>query len=237
MGKNSVLNGPGYSVRLPRGFTIMAGDPNSGRYSLLPPGSLASEIPAIVQIRPVPRSDLLPLMEKLRQFENPYVAAINAPNLALTNVTNVRPMRNFSLGLITAHIREFDAITFLGFPVRVMSVVMLSLAFSAVEVTIMIGLYRWAEFVGSCLEFVGGITLSGMKPSRTVVQAVVDTNNKDEVEYHLIQPDGTDSPITSMPAKVGNTVIVNIDRSIKVGNISGTGIVVGNHSISKVESD
>ena len=236
MMNNPVLTGPGYSVLLPGGFNVLGGDPNSGTNWLLPPGSHAPDMPAIVQIRSVLPTDLPLLLQNLYQFENPYVAMINAANLGLVSVTVVRPVRQLQLGEGAAHIREFDAITICGFPARVM-VVVIQGAVGAVEVVILVNLYRWVEFIGSCLEFVGGINLSGKAPSAGLVQAVIDKKNKDWIEYHLINPDRTTTPFTSMPTTIGNTIIVNVDNSIKVGNISGAGVVVGNHSIANVKSD
>jgi hypothetical protein len=236
MMNNPVLTGPGYSVLLPSGFSVLSGDPYSGAYWLLPPGSYVTDIPAIVQIRPVQPMELPLLLQNLYQFENPYVAMINAANLGLANVTAIWPVRQVQLGEGAAHIREFDAITIRGFPARVM-VVVIQGAISAVEVVTFVNLYRWAEFIGSCLNFVGGINLSGKMPSASLVQAVIDKKNKGQVEYHLINSDGTTSPLTSMPTTVENITIVHIDNSIKTGNIRGTGVVVGNHSIAKVKSD
>ena len=233
---NPVLTGPGYSVLLPDNFNVLNGDPYSGTYWLLPPGSNVIDIPAIVQIRPVHPIELPPLLQNLYQLDNPYVFMINAPNLGLANVTAMQPVRQLQLGEGAAHIREFDAITIRGFPVRVM-VLIIQGAIGAVEVIITVNLYRWVEFIESCLEFVGGINLSGKTPSTSLVQAVIDKKHKEQVEYHLINPDRTTTPFTSLPTTVGNTIIVNIDNSIKAGNISGTGVVVGNHSIANVKSD
>jgi hypothetical protein len=35
-----------------------------------------------------------------------------------------------------------------------------------------------------------------------------------------------------MPTQVGPQIIINIDKSIKVGNINGSEIVVGHHSLA-----
>jgi len=236
MTNNPVLTGPGYSVLFPNGFNVLNGDPYSGTYWLLPPGSQAIDMPAIVQIRPIQPMELPLLLQNLYQFENPQVTMMNAANLGLANVTVIRPVRQLQLGEGAAHIREFDAITIRGFPARVM-VVVIQGTVGAVEVVILVNLYRWVEFIGSCLEFVGGINLSGKTPSASHVQAVIDKKHKDQVEYHLINSDRTTTPFASMPTTVGNTIIVNIDNSIKVGDISGTGVVVGNHSMANVKSD
>ena len=233
---NPVLTGPGYSVLLPGGFNLLNGDPYSGTYWLLPPGSHAVDAPAIVQIRSVQPMELPTLLQSLYQFENPQVIMMTATNLGLADVTDIRPVRQMQLAEGTAHTREFDAITIRGFPARVMAVVIQG-SLGAVEVVILVNLFRWAEFIGSCLEFVGGINLSGMMPTASPVQAVIDKHNKDLVEYHLINPDRSTTPFTSMPTVVENKIVVNIDASIKVGNISGTGVVVGNHSLANVKSD
>lgn len=224
------ISGPGYSVLLSGGFNILNGDPYTGAYWLLPPGSQAFDVPALVQIRPVQPVELPMLLQNLYQFDNPFVAMANAANLGLAKVTAILPIRQLPLSQGSSHIREFEAITIRGFPARVM-VVVIQGAVSAVEVVILINLYRWTEFIAPCLEFIGSIDLAGSPPPPGgEVVAVIDQNNRDQVEYRLVNPDRSTVPITSLPASVGNTIIVNIDHSIKVGNISGTGVVVGNHS-------
>lgn len=223
-------------VLLPNGFNTLSGDPYTGTYWLAPPGSHAIDLPAVVQIRPVQPMEIQLLLQNLYQFENPQVAMNNALNLGLSHVTAIRPIRQLQLNEGMAHMRDFDAVTQRNYPARVMAIVLQG-KLGAVEIMVMVNLYRWVEFIGSCLEFVGGINLSGTAPVPSSVQAVIDKNHKDQIEYQILNTNNTTTPFTSMPTQVGNTIIVNIDNSIKVGNINGTGVVVGNHSMADVKSE
>lgn len=229
------LSGPNYSVLVPMGFSLLNGDPISGRYWLLPPGSNAMEVPALVQVRPVHPFELQMLLQNLYGFDNPYVAMLNAMNLGLANVIGTLPVRQVTLPQGVTHIREFDAITIRGLPVRVMVIVIQGNQ-AAVEVVLMLNLYRWVEFIGACLEFVNRISLLGMPTSAASLRAVIDKKRKDQIEYQLVNPDNTKIPLTAFPTAVANVTIINVDNSIKTGDINGTGVVVGSHSTSKVSS-
>jgi hypothetical protein len=233
MSNTSTLSGPNYSVLVPMGFSMLTGDPVSGTYWLLPPGSNIIEIPALVQIRPVHPYELQMLLQNLYGFDNPYVAMLNAMNLGLVNIIGTLPVRQVNLPQGRTHIREFDAITIRGLPVRVM-VIVIQGDQAAVEVVTMLNLYRWVEFIGACLEFVNRINLLGMPSSTASLRAVIDEKRKDQVEYQLVNPDNTEIPLTAFPTAVANVTIINVDNSIKTGDINGTGVVVGSHSTSKV---
>lgn len=233
MNDTSTLNGPNYSVNVPAGFNLLNADPFSGKYWLLPPGSNLFEIPAIVQIRPVMPFELPMLLKNLYGLDDPLVAMANAANLGLANITGINPVRQINMPQGQAHIREFEAITNRGYPARVMALAIQGTS-AAVEVIIMINLYRWVEFIAPCLEFIGRINLSGATAASGQVRAVVDKNHPDQIEYQLVNSDNTVTPITALPTAVGNITIINIDNSIKTGNINGTGVVVGNHSTAKV---
>jgi hypothetical protein len=233
MANNSILRGPNYSVLPGVGFSLLNGDPISGTYWLLPPGSHPIDIPALIQIRPVQPFELPMLLQNLYGFDNPYVAMLNAMNLGLVNIIGTLPGRQVNLPQGTTHIREFDAVTIRGFPVRVMVIVIQGVQ-SAVEVVIMVNLYRWVEFISSCLEFVNRINLLGMPSSTSHLQAVIDKTRTDQIQYQLVNPDNTAIPLTAFPTVYGNVTIINVDNSIKTGNIKGTGVVVGSHSTAKV---
>lgn len=233
MANASTLRGPNYSVLPPMGFSLLNGDPFSGTYWLLPPGSHPIDIPAIIQIRPVQPFEVPMLLQNLYGFDNPYMAMLNAMNLGLVNIIGTLPVRQVNLPQGTTHIREFDAVTIRGLPVRVM-VIVIQGAQSAVEVVIMVNLYRWVEFISSCLEFVNRINLLGMPSSTGYLQAVIDRTRTDQIEYQLVNPDNTAIPLTALPTAYGNVTIINVDNSIKTGNIRGTGVVVGSHSTAKV---
>lgn len=227
------LSGPGYSVQVPPGFTLLNGDPVTGTYWLLPPGSSPMDIPALLQIRSVNPYELPMLLQHLHGFDNPYVAMTNAMNLGLVNVLGTMPIRQVNMPQGVTHIREFDAVTMRGFPVRVMVLVIQGQQ-AAVEVVVMLNLYRWAEFIAPSLNLVSAITLAGAAPTPTQLQAVVDNAHRDQVEYRLVGPDNSSVPLTAMPVVYGNVTIINMDNSIKTGNINGTGIVVGEHSTATV---
>lgn len=233
----SILSGPGYAVLVPAGFNLLNGDPYSGTYWLLPPGSTVMDIPAIVQIRPVQPMEVALLLQTLHQFGsgNPYMTMMNASNLGLANITAIRPVRQMPLAQATATMRDFDAVTIRGFPARVM-VAVIQGSVGIVEVLVLVNLYRWVEFIGPCLQFIAGINLSGQTPSTGQIQAVIDRKRQDQVEYQLVNPDRTTTPLAVMPTVVENKIVINIDNSIKTGDINGTGIVVGEHSSANVKS-
>ena len=140
----------------------------------------------------------------------------------------------------TGYLREFDAVNFANIPLRVMALVLCG-AQSAVEIILMMNLYRWTLFVGPCLALVGNIQLQGAAVQPTQLQAVVDPAHTSQVEYQLVTPDGRTIPFTSMPAVVNGNVIIhmetiihNVDNSIHARDISGTGIVLGQHSTTTV---
>jgi hypothetical protein len=149
----------------------------------------------------------------------------------------VLPIRQMPMPQGQTTIREFDAMNPLGMQLRVMVLVMVGPQ-SAVEVVVMMNLYRWAEFVGPCLAFVGQINLQGGPPQQPAqLQAVVDQNQKDQIEYQLVSPDHAPVPLTALPTCVGGTVIIHVDTLIQTGNINGTGIAVGTHSTATVKQD
>lgn len=228
-----LLSGPGYTVQPPPGFTLLNGDPITGTYWLLPPGSSPMDIPALLQIRPVNAYEIGMLLHNLYGFDNPYVATANAMNMGLVNVLGVMPVRQISMPQGATHIREFDAVTLRGFPVRVI-VMVIQGHIAAVEVVIMLNLYRWAEFVAPSLNLVSAITLAGATAVPTQLQAVFDNAHTNQVEYRLVGADHQSVPITKLPVVYGNVTIINVDNSIKTGNINGTGIVVGEHSTATV---
>ena len=59
------LNGPGYSIEVPAGFTLLQGNPMGG-YALLPPGSTPPpKSPAIVMVDPIPAQYVPMLMQNM----------------------------------------------------------------------------------------------------------------------------------------------------------------------------
>jgi len=235
-GENTIA-GPGYSVQVPPGFTFAGGMPAMGVYRLMPPGVSQFDVEALLQIRPVQAFDLQALLQHLYTFDNPIVAQMNAANLGLCQVLGVLPIRQMPMPQGQTTIREFDAMNPLGMQLRVMVLVMVGPQ-SAVEIVVMMNLYRWTEFVGPCLQFVGQIDLQGVSPQQPAqLQAVVDQNQKNQIEYQLVRPDHAPVPLTALPTCVGGTVIIHVDTLIQTGNINGTGIAVGTHSTATVKQD
>ncbi|HEV3278742.1 MAG TPA: hypothetical protein VG860_18130 [Terriglobia bacterium] len=230
------LSGPGYSVQLPPGFTVMNGVPAMGAYWLLPPNSIGPQFPAIVQIRSVPPYEIQMLVQNLYSMENPWVAQRNAANLGLSSVTQVYPTRPIQMPQGVAHTREFDAFTIFGIPVRVMAVVLQG-AQAAVEVIVMMNLYRWVEFARPSFELVGNIWLQGSPPPNLQLQAVVDPNRTDQVQYQFLKLDQTAIPFSSLPTQVGAQIIIQHAEIIQAGNINGTGIVLGSRNITTATSE
>lgn len=214
---------------------MIAAVPVAGIYRLLPPGVSQFDIQALLQIRSVGPVDLPALMQNLYGFENPVVAWQNAAGLGLVNVTGIMPIRQVQMPQGLTHIREFEAVAMTGFPVRVMVLVIQGTQ-SAVEVLVMMNLYRWTEFIAPCLDLVGRLSLGGAAPAPAQIQAVVDTNRKDKIEYRLMGPDNQPIPLTALPTSVGGTTIIHVDTLIQTGNINGTGIVVGTHSAAEVRT-
>jgi hypothetical protein len=236
MSGESAIVGPGYSVQLPPGFTVAVSIPLAGVYRLLPPGVTPFDIQAGIQIRPVDAVSLPVLLQNLYAMENPMVGFANAANLGLANVLGMLPVRQVQMPQGLTHIREFDGVTMLGFPVRVM-VLVIQGAQSSVEVVVMVNLYRWMEFIGPCLDFVGRINLGGIPQAPPKLQALVDKNRKDQIEYQLVPPNQQPIPLTALPTSVGGTTIIHVDTLIQTGNINGTGIAVGTQSTASVRTE
>jgi hypothetical protein len=225
------LTGPGYCVQLPPGFTVVNGNPAMGVYWLLPPNSIGPPFPALIQMRSVSVYELQTLLQNYYGFDNPWVAQANAQNLGLTQVIQIYPARSAPLPQGMAHIREFDAYTMFGFPVRVMAVVLAG-GQAAAEVIVMMNLYRWTEFAKPSFEFIGSISLAGSPAPNVQLQAVVDPQNTSQVQYQFLKPDQTTVPVSWLPTQFGGTVIIQHAEIIQARDISGTGIVLGSHNIA-----
>ena len=229
------LAGPGYTLELPPGFTVVESMPPLGVYRVLPPGSTPFDRQAQVQIRSVQPFELATLLQNVYAFENPMVAQSNAAGLGIMSITGMLPVRQEQFPQGKGHIREFEGITIMGFPVRVMEVVIEG-AQAAVEMLVMMNLFRWNEFAAPCLSLIGQLTLAGSASAPGEVQAVVDEQRDDQVELQMVTPGEQPVPLTALPTNVQGTVIVNIGTVVKTGDINGTGIAIGSHTVSKVES-
>jgi hypothetical protein len=229
------LTGPGYTLALPPGFTVVESMPPLGVYRILPPGSTPFDRQAHVQVRAVQQFELGPLLQNVYAFENPMVMQSNAAGLGIMNVTGMLPVRQEQFPQGKGHIREFEGITMMGFPVRVMEVVIEGPQ-AAVELLVMMNLYRWMEFAGPCLSLIGHLTLAGAAPVAAEVQAVVDEQRQDQVELQMVMPGRQPVPLTALPTSVQGNVIVNIGTVVETGDINGTGIAIGSHTVSRVET-
>jgi hypothetical protein len=230
-----VLAGPGYTLALPPGFTVAESMPPLGVYRLLPPGSTPFDREAQVQIRAVQPFELATLLQNVYSFENPMVMQSNAAGLGIMNVTGMQPVRQEQFPQGNGHIREFEGITMMGFPVRVMEIVIEGPQ-AAVELLIMMNLMRWTEFVTPCLSLIAQLTLAGSPAPQGQVQAVFDEQRQDQIEYQMVSPGQQPVPLTALPTIVGGNPIIHIDTLIATGDINGTGIAIGSHTVSKVET-
>ena len=230
-----MLTGPGYTLALPPGFTVVESMPAMGVYRLLPPGATPFDREAQVQIRAVQPFELQPLLQNVYAFENPMVMQSNAAGLGIMNVTGMMPVRQEQFPQGKGHIREFEGITMMGFPVRVMEVVIEGTQ-AAVELLVMMNLYRWTEFAAPCLSLIAQLTLAGSPAPQAQVQAVVDEQRQDQIEYQMVSPGRQPVPLTALPTNVGGTTIIHIDTLVETGDINGTGIAIGSHTVSKVET-
>ena len=232
---SGMLAGPGYALALPPGFTVVDGMPALGLYRLIPPGTTPFEGAAQVQIRAVPPFELNQLLQNVYGLENPMVAQMNAAGLGMVGVTGMLPARQAQFPQGIGHIREFEGFTVVGFPVRVMEIVIVGEQ-SAVELTVMMNLFRWTEFAAPCLSLITQLTLAGGTAAGAELQAVVDEQRQDQVEYQMVTPGQQPVPLTALPTTVQGNVIVNIGTLVKTGDINGTGIAIGSHTVAKVES-
>lgn len=233
---SGMLAGPGYSLALPPGFTVAESIPALGIYRVIPPGTNPFERAAQVQIRAVQPFELPQLLQNVYAFENPMVAQSNAAGLGMVGVTGMLPVRQEQFPQGVGHIREFEGVAMAGFPVRVMEIVIVGEQ-AAVELTVMMNLFRWTEFAAPCLSLVTQLTLAGAAPAQVELQAVFDEQRQDQIEYQMVTPGQQPVPLTSLPTNVQGTVIVNIGTLVETGDINGTGIAIGSHTVAKVESE
>lgn len=232
---SGMLAGPGYTLALAPGFTVVESMPAMGMYRILPPGSGLLDRPAQVQIRTVQLFELQQLLQNVYGFDNPMVAQMNATGLGMVSVTGMLPVRQVSLPQGAGHIREFEGLTMRGLPVRVMEIVIVGQQ-TAVELVVMMNLFRWTEFAAPCLSLIAQLTLAGAAPAPAKLQALIDQNRPDQVEYQMVTPGQQPVPLTALPTSVQGTTVINYGTIVETGNINGTGIAIGSHTVSKVES-
>ena len=231
-----IIYGPCFVALVPAGALWSQFHPMGG-YVILPPGSTAPPAsPAVIVLEPVHPMMVPGLRQSLYSMDHPFAAMMQGMSVGLGQVSNVAPARQAMLGQSQADIRELEGVSLAsGQPLRGMLMLLHGQRGTA-KVMVMINLYRWAEFVGPALQFVGGINLSGMQPLQTPeVQAVVDRTRTDQIEFRVRGgPADQWEPITALPTRVGGNIVINIDKSFHVGNISGVGHAIGHHTTSTV---
>lgn len=226
-----------FTATVPQGFQYEAMGP-MGPFAVLPPGATPPPAtPACVMVEPVHPMMVPSLMMGLRSMDNPFAASMQGLSVGLRRITNVAPARQTQIGGAVAHLREIEGVSLAsGQPLRG-TLMLLCGARGVAKVIMFINLFRVAEFIGDCLKFIGGINVNSMAPMpMPSVQAVVDQSRLDQIEFRLRGGSGEWEPITAMPTHVEGKVVINIDRSFHVGNISGVGHAIGHHSVSKVSA-
>lgn len=229
-----VLAGPGFSVELPPGFGATPPHPISGSCFAWPPGSWGPvNSPALVWLLPLPAMQVAVLEQHYRNFDHPSVALQNAQSLGLASVMQVAPLRETALNGAPTLLREFDALSLNGQPVRI-SAMLLRGAASALQCIVGIHLYRWVEFAGPTLQFVSGLQLAGAFSSAGEVRTVIDRQDLSRVEMQVVNADHTVAPIMSMPTAVGTTQIfhIHVDSvgDLRFGDVQGTNVQIGAHN-------
>ncbi|WP_158752374.1 hypothetical protein [Acidobacterium sp. S8] len=248
-----VIRGANYTAALPEGFTVippnplmqyslmlaqMRGIPQPlSIYMLLPPGSQFTDFtPALVCVEEIDLMTSQVVLMGLQNLESPEVAAGLAQSLQVQAVFNFAPMREIPLQSGIAVGREFDALGMPPFNVAIHVLMLLIQGpLSTVKVMVMVQTQRWSEFLAPCLQFVGGINVTGGTSFPASVVAVADPQRPDQMQLNIVNPNThKQTPIMSVPAGAVYNVTIHIDdRSTTVnGNIQGAGIAVGEHSLA-----
>jgi hypothetical protein len=220
---------------LPPGFMSTPPDPMSGGTFAWPPGSTPPpNSPALIWVLPVMPPYLPGLVQHYYNFDNPMVAAYNAQSLGLLSVLRITPLRQTTLNGVMTLVREFDALSINGQPIR-MSAMLLQGPSSAVQCVVGISLYRWVEFAGSTLQFVANLQLDGTYAAPGEVRTLIDKNNLNHVEMQLVNADSSVvAPIMSLPTTVGQSQVFQIHieagGSISFGDVKGTNVQIGDHN-------
>jgi hypothetical protein len=249
------MTGPGYTVRVPERFELVMHDPQMGRaaFKLQPefarsaegmaaeflgmvtgartPG--ADDTGAFVTVHPLSPAQLSEAIHEQTLWNNPEFSAPAGAGIGVPTITAVGPVRRERRLVDTLYMRDVEGHNLLGTYVRLTHYIVQG-RHAGVEGFIVIGLAVWPKYVGSCLQLIGGIDVSGGAVGRGTLQAVIDRAHPDQVEYRLRNRDGSTTPLMTFPTVVHNHYVINVDQSVRTGNISGTGVVVGHHSISRV---
>jgi hypothetical protein len=206
-------------------------------FMLLPPGSQLSQFtPAIVALEEIDPATSQVVFLGLQNLESPEVAWGLAQSLQVQYVFNFAPVRQIPLQSGIAWGREFDAIGLPPFNIAIHTLILLIQGqHSTVKVMLMVQTQRWSEFLAPCLQFVGGINVSGGASMPVSVVAVADPHRPDQMQLNIVDPKTRQqTPVMSVPAgAIYNVTIHMDDHSTTVnGNIQGAGIAVGEHSLA-----
>jgi hypothetical protein len=231
----NTLNGLGYSVQMSPGFMATPPDPMTGGSFAWPPGSTPPpNSPALIWLLPIMPFQLQGLRQHYLDFDNPMVANFNAQTLGLMSVLRIAPLRQTTLNGASALIREFDALSMNGQPVR-MSAMLLQGPTSAVQCVVGINLYLWVQFAGPALQFVGKIQLNGTFAAPGEVRSVIDKKHLSRVEMQLVNADHSVAPIMTLPTTVEGSQVFQIHveagGTLTFGNVKGTNVQIGDHNI------
>jgi hypothetical protein len=168
-------------------------------------------------------------------MEDGMLAQREAQALGIASIVRIGPPRSAPMCGGVGHIREFDGIAFGTGSLYRLAVGVLAAGNNVVAFNTGIDTARWTEFIVPCISFIASINLVGGTPlTAATLQAVLDPQKSDQVEFRIVNPDRTTAPITAMPLYVGKIEVFNIDHSIRTGHIGGVGVAIGSHSIASL---
>ena len=232
---SNTLNGYGYSVQMPPGFMSTPLDPMSGGCFAWPLGSTPPpNSPALVWLLPIMPAYLPGLIQHYYNFDNPMIANFNAQSLGLMSVTRIAPLREINLNGSRTLVREFDAMSIDGQPIR-MSAMLLQGPYSVLQCIVGVNMYRWAEFTGATLQFVANLQMNGTNAVPVQVRTMIDKNNLNNVEMQLVQDGSSEiASIMKLPTVVGGTTVYQINvlgnGNVAFGDVKGTKVQIGDHN-------
>ncbi len=186
---NPLLTGPNFSVQIPAGFNVVAGDPATGWYRILPLGSSEAQL----QIRAMTQSDLLAFLQNLYALSNPNGVLATYAFLGLASVSNLVPLQQTNLPAGPAYLLQFDGFLANGLPIEAVDVVIQGAA-DGVEVFIVGNPNRMAQIAEPCFQLLTGIQL-GQGGGGTVAPPA---SGNPEVDQRLPVQSGP-APVTKSP--------------------------------------
>ncbi|HET9305905.1 MAG TPA: hypothetical protein VFO46_07760 [Candidatus Sulfotelmatobacter sp.] len=212
------LTGYGYTAPLPPGFNAIPIDA-FGSYCVIPPGSNPPPMSvAVILLSPVPPQAFPMVLQTYYNFENPMVALPNAYGLGLANILQVAPLRQSNMNGALAYIREFDAVSMNGQPMR-MTAILLQGQNSSVQAVIGINVYQWTQFAASALQFVAGIQLAGTSQVPGEVRAFMQHQEASDVSLQIVGKDKSVTDVMTLPAEVeGKSVVFKFEGPVYFGD-------------------